>query len=730
MKQKINKKTLTENNIKEHNHSEHNHSEHNHSEHNHSEHNHSEHNHSEHNHSEHNHSEHNHSEHNHSEHNHSEHVDQFYIPFFQKKWTINEIFRLLNLIVSVIFSLSLLFAMIKSYPFNYLSNKYYQWAASTIVIFLTGWKYFLSFFHELFIMKEPGMYTLIFMATLLSYGYGIFLIFRNFNNYELTFESGTIIITVLLIGDTISAVLNKKISNNIKNTLSLENKKANLVNNNFENEKLIEIINLKIGDIVLIKKGEKIPSDGKIIKKNALLDESMLTGEANYVQKTMNDNVYGGTVNVGDYFYVQIDKEIDKTLMSEIANKVNEIKHQKSKIGKIADRIAMLFIPFVIILAVLGFLLQYYIFEKQNVAFAINTFVSVIIIACPCALGLATPLALAIGISKATKYGIIFNNVDVFDKINKINAIAFDKTGTITTGKLMVSKIYGTNQNNALIYNIEKFSNHPIAKSITKFLELEKNIEPINFDDYNEILGEGVIAKIKNNTYRIIAFKDDDFDELINFNEKTKNELTEDMKKNNVFIAFYVNNSIENVILLSDEIRLDAVKTIEKLNLKKIESFMITGDNDKNAKKIAAILGIKNFYANVLPIQKSEIVKTIQAQNKIVAYVGDGLNDIVALQQSDLAISMNNNSSAITNSSDITIVKEQLFSIYQALICVKLTRKIMISNFLWAFGYNIVALSLAMFGIIPPMFSAIAMGLSNITVLLNSLIFNALKIKF
>ncbi|WP_422397544.1 heavy metal translocating P-type ATPase [Spiroplasma endosymbiont of Labia minor] len=620
--------------------------------------------------------------------------------------------------------------MIKSYPFNYLSNKYYQWAASTIVIFLTGWKYFLSFFHELFIMKEPGMYTLIFMATLLSYGYGIFLIFRNFNNYELTFESGTIIITVLLIGDTISAVLNKKISNNIKNTLSLENKKANLVNNNFENEKLIEIINLKIGDIVLIKKGEKIPSDGKIIKKNALLDESMLTGEANYVQKTMNDNVYGGTVNVGDYFYVQIDKEIDKTLMSEIANKVNEIKHQKSKIGKIADRIAMLFIPFVIILAVLGFLLQYYIFEKQNVAFAINTFVSVIIIACPCALGLATPLALAIGISKATKYGIIFNNVDVFDKINKINAIAFDKTGTITTGKLMVSKIYGTNQNNALIYNIEKFSNHPIAKSITKFLELEKNIEPINFDDYNEILGEGVIAKIKNNTYRIIAFKDDDFDELINFNEKTKNELTEDMKKNNVFIAFYVNNSIENVILLSDEIRLDAVKTIEKLNLKKIESFMITGDNDKNAKKIAAILGIKNFYANVLPIQKSEIVKTIQAQNKIVAYVGDGLNDIVALQQSDLAISMNNNSSAITNSSDITIVKEQLFSIYQALICVKLTRKIMISNFLWAFGYNIVALSLAMFGIIPPMFSAIAMGLSNITVLLNSLIFNALKIKF
>ncbi|WP_368486811.1 heavy metal translocating P-type ATPase [Spiroplasma sp. DGKH1] len=662
----------------------------------------------------------------HEHHNHLMHMQDFYIPAKVKDWNKRSVANLIKLLVGCVITCALMLGMINVYPLTYLSNKWFQWVGTTVVLVYPGFYYYKSMFNELFRWRTIGMYTLIGIGSLIAYAYSIYLVFDNPNHYHLFFETAAAIITILLIGDTINASVQHKVTSGMKDILSLQVMTANLVTNNYQTVKEVNIKDINIGDLLLVKKGDKIPVDGKVNQGVAYINEVMLTGESNIIEKTVNDPVIGGTINEGNPFYMEALKVGNDTVLANILDKVAAIQAQKPRVQKIADKISQWFTPSVFILAAIAFLIQYFYVDVNNVSHAINIAIAVIIIACPCALGIATPLATAIGTSKAVKEGIIFNNAQVFEKITKIDAIAFDKTGTITTGELTVSKILGDRKNYPYIYNLELLSNHPIAKSIIKAIsDQQPNLKLTNF---SEQPGKGVSANFENKELTLISYQK--AIQKFKIADELKNELATYPHESATLIALVINNNIENIIILTDTIRLNAKSTIAKFKKMNIAVYMISGDDIVATKRIADEVGIENYHANVSPLDKAKIIEEIQHQNKVVAYVGDGINDVVALKQSDFAISMSQGSEVAIQASDITIIKPDILNIYKAFTSTKVTRKIIWSNFAWAFGYNIIMLPLAMAGIIPPMISAITMGASNLTVLLNSLVFNLVKIDY
>lgn len=637
------------------------------------------------------------------------------------KLTKRQIRDLYELIIAIILDIPLLLGMIPG--LGLLHNEWLQLTLASIILFYCGRRYYINMFNEIFRWHLLGMNTLICLGTLISYGYSIYLIAER-SHYMLLFETAGTIITIMLLGNLINTRVQRKVTMGIESVISLQVEHANRIGK----DQIIDVINTKdvqVNDLLLIKKGEKIPVDGIVTKGIAYLNEAMLTGESNIIEKQIGDEVIGGTVNMGEPFYCQAKKVGADTFLANILQKVDEIQSQKPRIQRIADQIAKWFTPFILIIAIITFLCQYFVFHPYDIAKAIDIAITVIVISCPCALGLATPLAVAVGFGKALKEGVIFNTTDAFEKITKIDAIAFDKTGTITNGQLTVHDLLGDEENIKYIYNLEKLSAHPIARSIHHYFANCQ--DEIIFEKFQEQPGLGVSGIYQHQMYQLLSYQTAVAKGFQNEMELAVQKIT---VVNPILIALVINKTITNVIILTDTIRFDAELAIAKFTKKHIVTHMISGDNEQTTKAIANEVGITSYYANVSPLTKATIVAEIQAAGNVIAYVGDGINDLVALKQADFAIAMGQGSEVAIQNSDITIIKPSIFNIYKVFVLTKLTRSLIWWNFFWAFSYNLISIPLAILGIIPPLIGAIVMGASQLLVLLNSLVFNNIKVKF
>ncbi|GAA6237941.1 MAG: hypothetical protein SPLM_00660 [Spiroplasma phoeniceum] len=384
-----------------------------------------------------------------------------------------------------------------------LHNEWLQLTFASVILFYCGRRYYINMFNEIFRWHLLGMNTLIGLGTLISYSYSIYLIASR-THYMLLFETAGTIITIILLGNLINTRVQRKVTMGIESIISLQVEHANRVGKN----QTIDVINTKdvqVNDLLLIKKAEKIPVDGVVTKRIAYLNKAMLTGESNIIEKQIGDEVIGGTVNMGEPFYCQAKKVGADTVLANILEKVDEIQSQKPRIQRITDQIAKWFTPFILIIAIITFLCQYFIFHPYDITKAIDIAITVIVISCPCALGLATPLAVAVGFGKALKEGVIFNNTDAFEKITKIDVIAFDKTGTITNGQLTVHDLLGAKENIKYIYNLEKLSAHPIAKSIQHYFVNCQ--DEISFEQFQKQRGLGVSGVYQHQMYQLLSYQ-------------------------------------------------------------------------------------------------------------------------------------------------------------------------------------------------------------------------------
>ncbi|MDQ3021126.1 MAG: cadmium-translocating P-type ATPase [Bacteroidota bacterium] len=605
---------------------------------------------------------------------------------------------------------------------------------TSIVIFWCGDKFIKGAFNALK-NKTADMNTLITMGSLSSYIYSIIIaaniifglgINSLINSHEVYFETAAMIITFILIGNYLEAVLKSKTQTSIKKLKELQSKVVNVVRDG--HELFIPFKKVKLNDIVLIKTGDKIPVDGVITEGFCVVDESAMTGESLPLEKRVGDSLISGTVLKNGFVKLKAQKVGKDTMLSKIIALVKDASNKKPKIQKLADKISSIFVPIVILISVATFLIWYFIIGTEFDR-ALLFAVSVLIIACPCALGLASPIAIIIGVGRAAENGILFNNVDAIENLMKVDTICFDKTGTLTTGEMKVKNIYvfnGITKNELLKYafSVEKLSNHPIAKSIVNY-GIDHNIISYNgVRDFQNESGFGINA-IVNDKPVLIGSEDYIKSKNISFSN-----LLFQPSNYNLFVS--INNDISGIIEMEDKIKEDALKVIKQLKSKKLKIFMISGDNENTAKKVAKELGIKNYSFKTLPDEKEKIISRLQAEMNNVAMVGDGINDAPSLAKANVGIAIGTGQDIAMDSADVILVKDDLNNILRSMNISKKTVTIIKQNFFWAFFYNAVAIPFAAgvfapFGIIiSPVMAAMLMAFSDVVTVLG----NSLRLKY
>jgi Cu+-exporting ATPase len=555
------------------------------------------------------------------------------------------------------------------------------------------------------------------------------------------FDTSAIIITLVLLGRYFEAKAKGKASEAIKKLLKLKPLKATVISNGVEIEK--DIDDVKVGDIIIVKPGEKIPVDGEIIEGSSEVDESMVTGESLPVIKNKGDNVIGATVNISGSFKFKATKVGKDTFLSQIIELVEDAQSSKAPIQKLADLIASYFVPIVIGIGFLTFILWLIFGESHSFTFAITRFVSVMVIACPCALGLATPTAIIVGTGKGAENGIFIKNAESLEIAYKLNTIVFDKTGTLTKGELVVTDIIMEDkcdtvksEEELLFYaaSSELRSEHPLGKAVVKKAK-ELNIslvEPVNF---KTISGKGIEAyvngeKVLKGNYFFMKEMGIDID---NYDYEQKIIEFGAQGKTPVFIS--IENKICGMIAFADKLKDNAKEVIAELKKLGFEVMMITGDNRKTANYIASEAGIEKVLAEVLPEDKANEIKRLQAQKKVVAMVGDGINDAPSLAQADIGIALGTGTDIALEAGSIALVSGDLNGVLKTINLSRNTVRIIRQNLFWAFFYNILLIPIAAGALYPsfrilinPMYGAAAMAFSSISVVSNSLRLKLLKL--
>ena len=611
-------------------------------------------------------------------------------------------------------------------------------ALTTVVVFWCGDKFIKGAFTALK-HRTSDMNTLITIGSLSSYFYSLFIsinivfglgIRSLTDSKDVYFETAAMIITFILIGNYLESVMKAKTQTSIKKLKDLQSKVVNVIRDG--SELFIPFKKVRLNDIVLVKTGDKIPVDGRIIEGFCVVDESAMTGESLPVEKKAGDELMSGTILKNGFVKLNAEKVGADTMLSRIIALVKDASNTKPKIQKLADRISGVFVPVVILISIATFITWFFILNERfdrSLLFA----VSVLIIACPCALGLASPIAIIIGVGRAAENGILFNNVDAIENLMKIDTVCFDKTGTLTTGEMMVKSIYVINKyskNELMKYALsaEKYSNHPIAKSIINYgidhnIVLEKNVK-----DFRNESGFGVSAVVNEKN---ILIGNENF--MLNNDIKFSNILFQ-TSRNNLFVC--INNEIEGVIELEDNVKENAGEVIQKLKDMDLEIFMISGDNENAAKRTANELKIKNYSYKTLPDEKEKIISGLQSEKKIVAMIGDGINDAPSLAKANVGIAIGTGQDIAIDSADVILVKDDLNNILKAIKISRKTVTIIKQNFFWAFFYNAVAIPFAAgvfapFGlIISPVMAAMLMAFSDVvTVIGNSSRLKYMKIE-
>lgn len=612
------------------------------------------------------------------------------------------------------------------YPLTYALTQ----IALVIPVIIAGNKFYTVGFKAL-IQRSPNMDSLIAIGTSAAVIYSLYSTYQisigNFHAVEgLYFETAGVIITLILLGKSLEAVSKGKTSEAIKKLMGLAPKTAIVIQDGKEME--IPIDEVEIGDVILVKPGEKIPVDGEVIDGHTAIDESMLTGESMPVDKKAGDKVYAASINTNGMIHFKATKVGDDTALAQIIKLVEDAQGSKAPIAKMADIVSGYFVPIVVLIAVIAF--AGWLIGGQSLVFALTIFISILVIACPCALGLATPTAIMVGTGKGAEYGILIKGGEALETTHKIYTIVFDKTGTITEGKPEVTDIIAVSDITSerllqIAASGEKGSEHPLGQAIVRRAEKE-NLENLTVEKFEAIPGHGIEVIIQGMDVLIGNRKLMDERDIALGKLGSQSDRLADEGKTPMYIA--VNNKISGIIAVADVVKESSAKAIKKLQSMGIEVAMITGDNRKTAEAIAKQVGITRVLAEVLPQDKSNEVKKLQAEGKKVAMVGDGINDAPALVQADIGIAIGSGTDVAMESADIVLMKSDLMDVPTAIHLSKSTIRNIKQNLFWAFGYNVAGIPIAagvlyLFGgpLLNPIFAAAAMSLSSVSVLTNAL---------
>lgn len=628
-----------------------------------------------------------------------------------------------------------------AYVFDYLRYKarlLHDWrlqlALATPVQFIIGFKFYKNAFYAVR-WRKITMDLLVVTGSSAAYFYSLYTSIYN-NNLIISgmkniyFEASSVIITFVLLGKYLEALTKKKTSSAIQSLLALKPQFATIECESEEIQLPVDQVN--VGDIIIVKPGEKVPVDGIIIEGHSSVDESMLTGESLPVDKKVNDNVTGASINKYGCFKFKATKVGAETFLAQIIKTTEEAQSSKADIQKTADKVCTFFIPIVFSISIITFLIWFFGVFDHNLFFIdkpIIYAVAVIVVSCPCALGLSTPTAIMAGLGVGIENKILIKNGDYLEKIHKIDTIVFDKTGTLTTGKLELSDFILLNSHTHnyseeyllnLAANAEKKSEHPIGQAIYKSVLNSQSFSLTEPDTFNAIPGKGIISKI---TGRQVLIGSTSFMLDNNVNITSISDITLPLyNEGKIVVLMCIDNEPCAVLALYDKIRESAAATVHELKQLGIDVVMLTGDSYKTANRVANSIGIKNVFAEVLPNNKSSLIDSLTKAGKVTAMVGDGINDAPALATSDIGFSIHSGTDIALEAANIVLLSNDLVSIPCAIKLSRYTIRKIMQNLFWAFIYNAIAIPFAATGNLNPAVASAAMALSSVSVVMNSLL--------
>lgn len=634
---------------------------------------------------------------------------------------------------------------------GFLKNTWVMWALATPVQFWVGKRYYQSALAALK-NKTTNMDTLIALGTSVAYFYSVFVVLANNWLIQLSlpahvyFETSATIITLVLLGKFLELRAKGQTSAAIKKLMGLQAKVAHLKKDGRILDVPIEEV--KVGDVLLVKPGEKVPVDGIILKGQSSLNESMVTGESLPREKSEGDAVIGATLNTSRSFEMRAEKIGTETMLSQIIELVKSAQGSRPPVQKLVDTVSSYFVPVVIVLSILTFGIWMIFGPAPQFLYALISMISVLIIACPCALGLATPTSLMVGIGRGANAGILIKNAEALEVANTVTAVVFDKTGTLTEGKPAVQDVlYGDdllsvakklkwntstkelaqNTLNQLVFSLESSSHHPLAQAVVNFFSPDKKLRVLETTDLEDVSGKGIVGKVDGMQLLIGTHKFLTENKVV-LEEKLLSESRQWQAEGKTVSHVAAGGKHLMSLSIADEVKAASKEVIALLKQKKIQSIMLTGDNTITARAIAKKLGITQVQAEVLPQDKEKIIRQLHQDGEVVAMVGDGINDAPALAQADVGIAMGGGTDVAMESAGITLLRSDIALVPQALNLSHATMKNIRQNLTWAFGYNVILIPVAMGILYPiwgiqlnPMLASAAMAFSSVSVVLNAL---------
>ena len=640
-------------------------------------------------------------------------------------------------ILSTILSLPLLWTMVGHFQFTsfiyipaIFMNPWFQFLLATPVQFIIGKQFYIGAYKAIKNVSA-NMDVLVVLGTSAAYFYSLFLAIQSMGHHGehikgLYFETSAVLITLIILGKLLEAKAKGKSSEAIKKLIGLQAKTATVWKDG--KETVLPLEEVKVQDIVLVKPGEKIPVDGEVIEGVSAVDESMITGESIPVDKKASDLVIGATINKNGFLKIKATKVGKETALAQIIKVVEEAQGFKATIQRLADKISGIFVPVVVVLAIITFGIWYVAVDPFHFAAALEKLIAVLVIACPCALGLATPTSIMAGSGRAAEYGILFKSGEYLEMTHKVQTVLLDKTGTVTNGQPVLTDIYTDYEEKrflSLLASAENQSEHPLARAIVGGIA-EKNIPMLDVSYFESIPGFGIKAIADQQSVLVGTRK------LMKSNNINISAIQTEMGKlekqgKTVMLAAF-DGKYAGMIAVADTIKDTSKEAIDRLKKLGLKVIMITGDNRRTAKAIAQEAGIDQVIAEVLPEEKANEVKKLQKQGKITAMVGDGINDAPALALADIGMAIGTGTDIAMEASDITLMQGNLNSVADSIEVSKKTMANIKQNLFWAFAYNIIGIPIAALGFLAPWLAGAAMAFSSVSVVLNALRLQRMKV--
>ncbi len=653
--------------------------------------------------------------------------------------------QFVKFIVAALLSLPLLYTMFGHFSWtagvpvpDLLMSPWFQLALATPVQFVIGWQFYRGSYHALR-GGSANMDVLVALGTSAAYFYSIYLAWfaADYHPHDgLYFETSAVLITLIVLGKWFEARAKGRSSNAIRQLLELQPAKAS-VEQGPDTTKEVAVADLQIDDIVQVRPGQTIPVDGEVISGESAIDESMLTGESMPVSKSSGSKVIGGTLNTSGFIRVKVQQTGADTALAKIVAVVEQAQNSKAPIQRLADKVAGVFVPVVLVIALLTFIAWLSYLAPGDWRQAFEATVAVLVIACPCALGLATPTSIMAGSGRAAQAGVLFKQSDVLEITHSVDTIVFDKTGTLTEGKPKLTdfELLGDKWDKAILASyliaVEKQSEHPLAQAIVSGVESDNGSnKPVSVREFNAEHGKGVVAQLETDTPTEVLIGNLRLmrDHGISISDTAEQRFTELQQQGKTVMAVAVNQQLSAYVAVADTLRKSSKQALQRLRERHLNLVMLTGDNQRTAQTIADELGLDQVIAEVLPEDKAKHIEQLQAAGKRVAMVGDGVNDAPALAVADVGIAMGSGTDVAIEAADIALLRADLDSLVHAIEMSELTLRNIRQNLFWAFAYNTVGIPIAASGLLAPWLAGGAMALSSVSVVVNALRLQRVKL--